>query len=551
MTQNQFGIPTLKNLTTSKEWLDLKKHFEVIKNLHLKDLFKQEPKRSDLFSTNALDIFFDYSKNRINQQTLNLLITLAKASGLQDYKQAFFSGEKINWTEQRSVLHTALRHPLDRDPLFVHQKEILNKIFKVRNKMRDFSNRVRNGTWKGATGKKIEAVVNIGIGGSDLGPKMVYQALKYYASGPKVYYVSNLDYADLYETLKQLNPETTLFLIASKTFTTQETIQNALSAKKWLMEKLSKEAIPFHFCAISTHLKKTKEFGINEENVFEFWEFVGGRYSVWSSIGLSIACAIGYDEFENFLQGAYEMDQHFLNTPLENNIPVLLALLGIWYNNFFETSTYAVLPYSHYLELLPKYLQQLDMESNGKNIDLEGKCISYQTTSILWGEAGTNGQHSFYQLFHQGTKLIPIDLISFKKMPHPNQAHDQKFLANFIAQSQALAFGLNKQDALKKLKESKVDEATINRSLPYRVLEGNKPSNLILLETLTPNSLGKLLAMYEHKIFTQGIIWRINSFDQFGVELGKSLTQSILKDLNENTIRDHNNSTKKVLRFFI
>ncbi len=534
----------MSKLTKSKEWNLLRKHYKKMSKIHLRRLFKDDEKRFDKFSieNNELSLFFDYSKNIITEETMSLLFKLAESSDVKGYAKKMFTGEKINWTENRAVLHTALRNNIDEE-LIVDNKNIFIDIRKVLSKMEEFTNKVRSGEWLGATGKKIESVVNIGIGGSDLGPKMVCNALKYYADGPDVYFVSNIDGTDIAETLKVLNPETTLFLIASKTFTTLETMTNANTAKKWLIEKLGDTAIPKHFAAMSTNAEAVKEFGIDVNNMFEFWNFVGGRYSLWSAIGLSIALYIGFDKFMELHKGAYAMDMHFLKTPVEKNIPIILALLGIWYNNFFNAETYALLPYDQYIKYLPAYFQQGDMESNGKTIDIDGNRVDYQTGPIIWGEPGTNGQHAFYQLIHQGTKLIPADFIGFKKSLNPIGDHHKKLLANFLAQPEALAFGKTKHEAVEELRNAGMSDEMIEKLAPHKVFEGNKPTNTILFDKLTPYTLGALIAMYEHKIFTQGVIWRINSFDQWGVELGKTLAKVILPELDTGNIGSHDSST--------
>ena len=423
-------------------------------------------------------------------------------------------------------------------------------IKKVLNKMKDITEQLRSGKWKGATGKEIKAVINIGIGGSDLGPRMVCEALKYYADGPQVYFVSNVDGADIYEVLKKLDPETSLFIVASKTFTTQETMTNANTARKWLVEKLGENAIKNHFVALSTNKEKVAEFGIDTNNMFEFWNFVGGRYSLWSAIGLPIACSVGFDKFKELLEGAYEMDQHFINAPIEQNIPVIMAILGIWYNNFFNAQSYTVLPYSQYLHRFTAFLQQSDMESNGKTINRNGEKVDYQTGQVLWGEPGTNGQHSFYQLIHQGTKLIPSDFIGIVNPPERIGDHHEKLMSNFFAQPEALAFGLTKEQAIDALEKSGASKEDIEMLAPHKVFEGNKPTNSILLDELTPKTLGALIAMYEHKIFVQGIIWQVNSYDQWGVELGKKLANVILPELKGEKTNAHNCSTASLIKHY-
>jgi len=533
-------------LTETEEWRALQEHYQKMKNIHMKELFKDK-NRFEKFSVNDLSILLDYSKNIVTEETMELLFNLAKSSGVKEYAQKMFQGEKINFTEDRAVLHIALRNRVHTE-IIVDGNDVMPDINRVLDKMRIFSENVRNGLWKGATGKRIEKIVNIGIGGSDLGPKMVCEALKFYATGPMVYFVSNVDGTDIIETLKNCEPETTLFLIASKTFTTQETMTNAHTARKWLTDKLGEEAVRNHFVALSTNKKGVTDFGIDVENMFEFWDFVGGRYSVWSAVGLSVVLSIGFDRFEEFLNGAFLMDQHFINTPFEKNMPVILALLGIWYNNFFKAQSYAILPYDQYLQKFPAYLQQGDMESNGKTVDRTGKHINYQTGPIIWGEPGTNGQHAFYQLIHQGTKMIPSDFICCKETLNPVGDHHRKLLANFLAQTEALAFGLEEELVRKNLKEAGLDERDIKRLTPYKIFKGNRPTNSILINKLSPETLGSLIALYEHKIFVQGIIWRINSFDQMGVELGKVLARKIIQELKYRQVDNHDCSTENLLK---
>lgn len=540
-----------EELIQTKQWTDLKNYYEQkMKTVHLRDLFKD----SDRFKKYSirlenLGILFDYSKNIIDDKTKELLLNLVTASDLKTWTGKIFSGEKINWTEKRAVLHSALRNMSDK-PVYVDGKDVMIDIKKVLNKMKDFTEQLRSGKWKGATGKEIKAVINIGIGGSDLGPRMVCETLKYYADGPQVYFVSNVDGADIYEVLKKLEPETSLFIVASKTFTTQETMTNANTARKWLVEKLGENAIKNHFVALSTNKEKVSEFGIDTNNMFEFWNFVGGRYSLWSAIGLPIACSIGFDKFKELLEGAYEMDQHFINAPIEQNIPVIMAVLGVWYNNFFNAQSYTVLPYSQYLHRFTAFLQQSDMESNGKTINRNGKKVNYQTGQILWGEPGTNGQHSFYQLIHQGTKLIPSDFIGIVNPPERIGDHHEKLMSNFFAQPEALAFGLTKEQAIDALEKSGASKEDIAMLAPHKVFEGNKPTNSILLDKLTPKTLGALIAMYEHKIFVQGIIWQVNSYDQWGVELGKKLANVILPELKQEKENIHDCSTSSLIKHY-
>ena len=540
-----------EKLTQSKEWTNLKNYYEQkMKTVHMRDLFK-DTDRFNKYSIRLdnIGILFDYSKNIIDDKTKQLLLDLVVASDLKSWTEKIFSGVKINWTEKRAVLHSALRN-MSSEPVYVDGKDVMVDIKKVLNKMKDFTEQLRSGKWKGATGKEIKAVINIGIGGSDLGPRMVCEALKYYANGPQVYFVSNVDGADIYEVLKKLDPETSLFIVASKTFTTQETMTNANTARKWLVEKLGESAIKNHFVALSTNKEKVAEFGIDTNNMFEFWNFVGGRYSLWSAIGLPIACAVGFDKFKELLEGAYEMDQHFKNAPVEQNIPVIMAVLGIWYNNFFNAQSYTVLPYSQYLHRFTAFLQQSDMESNGKTINRNGEKVDYQTGQVLWGEPGTNGQHSFYQLIHQGTKLIPSDFIGIVNPPERVGDHHEKLMSNFFAQPEALAFGLTKEQAIDALEKSGASKEDIEMLAPHKVFEGNKPTNSILLDKLTPKTLGALIAMYEHKIFVQGIIWQVNSYDQWGVELGKKLANVILPELKGEKTNEHNCSTASLIKHY-
>ena len=540
-----------EELIRTEEWTDLKNYYEQkMKSVHLRDLFKDGDRfKNYSVRLDDIGILFDYSKNIIDDKTKDLLFNLVTASDLKNWTKKIFSGEKINWTEKRAVLHSALRNMSDK-PVYVDGKNVMDDIKKVLNKMKVFTQQLRRGKWKGATGKEIKAVVNIGIGGSDLGPRMVCEALKYYADGPQVYFVSNVDGADIYETLKKLDAETSLFIVASKTFTTQETMTNANTARKWLVEKLGENAIKNHFVALSTNKEKVAQFGIDTDNMFEFWDFVGGRYSLWSAIGLPIACAVGFDKFEELLSGAYEMDKHFINAPIEQNIPVIMAVLGIWYNNFFNAQSYAVLPYSQYLHRFTAFLQQSDMESNGKTINRDGKKVNYQTGQILWGEPGTNGQHSFYQLIHQGTKLIPADFIGIVNPPEQIADHHDKLMSNFFAQPEALAFGLTKEQAIDALKNANASEEDIEMLAPHKVFEGNKPTNSILLDELTPKTLGALIALYEHKIFVQGIIWQVNSYDQWGVELGKKLANVILPELKQQQQNSHDCSTSSLIKHY-
>ncbi len=527
----------------SPEWKALERHFADIKQTHLRDLFVANPERASQFSLQFEDLLVDFSKHRITDETLKLLLKFAERCQLTEEINRMFSGEKINLTEGRAVLHTALRNK-PTSPIFVNGSDIMPKIGAVLDRMRNFSNRIRNGEWQGYSGKPIRNIINIGIGGSDLGPKMITKALTpYHQRNLSFYYVSNVDGTHLVETLRDLDPEETLFIIASKTFTTQETMTNAHSAKTWILDHShNPEAVAKHFVAVSTNIEGVQKFGIDPANMFEFWNWVGGRYSVTSAIGLSVMLAIGPDHHHALLDGFHAMDEHFHTTHLSQNIPVILALLGLWYNNFFGAQTHAILPYSQYLEDLPRYLQQADMESNGKSVTKDGHPISYQTGPIIWGEPGTNGQHAFYQLIHQGTKLIPCDFIGFAQSHNPLGDHHIKFMANFFAQPEALAFGKTAEE---------LHAANIPPDLiPHKIFEGNRPSTSILALRLTPYVLGQLIAMYEHKIFTQGILWQILSFDQWGVQLGKELAGRIIPELTSSSELQHDCSTNELITRF-
>jgi glucose-6-phosphate isomerase len=539
----------MSSLTTSKAWIALQKHYEQIQHHSMYDAFAQDPDRFNKFSQKFDDIFFDYSKNRITEQTLSLLIELAKDARLEAKILAMFSGEVINTTEHRAVLHTALRNRSNR-PVRVEGKDVMPEINKVLAKMRVFCGRVRSGEWRGYSGKVITDVVNIGIGGSSLGPKMVSAALTPYSSPSlNVHYVSNIDAADLVSTIKALSPETTLFVIASKSFGTQEAMVNAKSARKWFLDLAKNEAaVAKHFVAISTHTELVQEFGIDTDNMFELWDWVGGRYSLWSAVGLSIALHVGMDNFEDLLQGAYEADEHFRNTPFERNIPVIMGLLAIWYNNFFGAQSYALLPYDYSMRYFADYMQQGDMESNGKSVDMNGEKLDYDTGQIIWGQQGTNGQHAFYQLIHQGTKLIPCDFLAAANSFYDLPEHHEILVSNYLAQPEALMRGKTAEEVLEELQPEQRNDSILVAS---KVFEGNKPSNSFLYKKLTPKTLGSLLAFYEHKIFVQGVIWNINSFDQMGVELGKVLAQVILPELKNNeAITSHNSSTNGLINAY-
>jgi glucose-6-phosphate isomerase len=517
----------LKNInpTSTNAWTALTNHFSDIKNINIKDLYKDENRIKD-FSLEFEDLAVDFSKNRITKETINLLVDLADEVDLKDAIEKQFSGEVINVTEGREVLHTALRSTSE-DPVLVDGKNIKPQIQAALRKIKSFSNKVISGKWKGYTGKSITDIVNIGIGGSDLGPDMIVESLQFYKNRLTTHFVSNIDGDHVSEVMKKLNPETTLFVIVSKTFTTQETITNAETLKNWFLKSATIFDIPKHFVAVSTNLKAVDDFGIDKKNVFTMWNWVGGRFSLWSGVGLSISLAVGFDNYKELLKGAEEMDIHYRNTPFDKNIPVILALISIWYNNFYLAETEAVLPYSQYLKKLPDYLQQAIMESNGKSIDRNGDKIDYQTGTIVWGSTGTNMQHAFMQLVHQGTKLIPADFIGYKESLYGLTDHHKKLMANYYGQMEALAFGKSKEEVHLELKFSG-NEDKISTLLPFKVFEGNRPSNAILFDKLTPRSLGKLVALYEHKIYTQGILWNIYSYDQFGVELGKELAKKLL-----------------------
>ena len=525
-------------------WQALQAHYEVMCDLHLRNLFAHDPRRGEHMTAEVAGVYLDYSKHRVNDETIKLLIELAEHSGLRARIDAMFRGEKINVTEHRAVLHVALRAPRGAS-ILVNGKNVVPEVHAVLDKMADFSNRVRGGQWKGHSGKRIRNVINIGIGGSDLGPVMAYEALKYYSDRAMTFrFVSNVDGTDFVEATRDLDPAETLFIVSSKTFTTLETMTNAQSARDWTLRGLGGDAkaVAKHFVAVSTNGEKVAEFGIDTANMFEFWDWVGGRYSMDSAIGLSTMLAIGPDHFQDMLKGFHAIDEHFRTAPFERNLPVLMGLLGIWYNDFFGAQTVAVLPYDQYLKRFPAYLQQLTMESNGKHVTLEGAPVDYQTGPIFWGEPGTNGQHSFYQLIHQGTRLIPCDFIAFAQALNTLGRHHDMLVANVFAQTEALAFG--------KTREQVKAEGTPDWLVPHRVFEGNRPSNTILMDRLTPAALGKLVALYEHCVFTQGTIWDIDSFDQWGVELGKVLAQRIIPELESKTEPklDHDSSTATLIR---
>jgi glucose-6-phosphate isomerase len=521
----------------------------------MRDLFDADPSRFERFSLELGPLLFDYSKNRITDETLVLLVELARAAEIEQARGAMFAGERINWTEDRAVLHVALRNRSD-DPIEVDGVDVMPAVNSVLAKMQRFSDEVRSGVWRGATGERIRTVVNIGIGGSDLGPVMITEALGAVHDGPDVRFISNVDATDFVETTRGLDPAETLFVVASKTFTTQETMTNAHTARAWLVDALGDDAVAKHFVALSTNLEAVKAFGIDPDNAFEFWDWVGGRYSSWSAIGLTIAVAVGFERFIELLEGAHQMDRHFLETPLERNMPVIMALLGIWYANFFGAASHAILPYDQYLHRFAAYLQQADMESNGKSVDRGGGRVAVDTGPIIWGEPGTNGQHAFFQLIHQGTRLVPCDFIGAVNPAHAVGDHHRKLMANFFAQTEALMRGRTEAEVRAELEAAGLSTDEIVRLAPHKVFDGNRPTNTILLDRLTPRTLGMLVAAYEHKIFVQGVIWRINSFDQWGVELGKVLATTILDEENalldgdEVDLSHHDASTAGLLRRF-
>jgi len=556
MRNYQFFVKIMSKLTQSAAWSALQKHRQSLETITMRQLFADDPKRFDKFSTtfannNGESILFDYSKNRITDETLPLLLNLAKEADVFGWRDKMFAGEKINLTEQRAVLHTALRNQSNK-PVIVDGQDVMPGIRAVFEKMKTFSEQVINGNRMGCTGIVITDVVNIGIGGSDLGAVMVTESLKHYKSRLNVHFVSNVDGTHLAETLKNLDPETTLFIIASKTFTTQETMTNAESAKKWFLDAGHKpEDVAKHFVALSTNRQKVEEFGIDPENMFEFWDWVGGRYSLWSAIGLSIVLAIGYDNFKELLIGAYEADEHFRTAPPEKNIPLLMGLLGVWYNNFWDADSQAILPYDQYMHRFAAFLQQGDMESNGKGIDRNNQAVDYSTGPIIWGEPGTNGQHAFYQLIHQGTKLIPCDFLAPVNSHNPLGDHHAKLMSNFLAQTEALMMGKTLEEASDELRQSGLSEDEVKRLAPSKTFPGNRPTNSFFFDQLTPRTLGSLIALYEQKIFVQGIIWNVNSYDQMGVELGKQLAGVLLPQLqSKETVTSHDSSTNGLMAFY-
>ncbi len=542
----------MSKLINSPAWRALSSHYEAIKPVHMRKLFQEDTKRFDKFSVQFDNLFFDFSKNRINEETIRLLIGLAEQAGLTANIEAMFAGEKINSTERRAALHTALRNRSE-NPVYVDGKNVMPDVRRVLELMRRFSDAVRTGHHCGHTGKQFTDIVNIGIGGSDLGPLMVCEALKPYAKpNLRTHFVSNVDGTHLVETLKYLDAETTMIIVSSKTFTTQETLTNAHSARAWLVGRLGDEqCVAKHFAAVSTNLEETAKFGINSDSVFEFWDWVGGRYSLWSAIGLPIALFVGMDRFEELLGGAYAMDEHFRSAALDKNIPVLMGMLGIWYGNFFGAGSNAVFPYDQYLHRFPAYLQQLDMESNGKGVDRDGNAVDYDTGMVVWGEPGTNGQHAFYQLIHQGTHLIPADFLAPLHSQNPLGEHHAILLANCFAQTEALMVGKTEQEARSELIAQGLQGESLDVLLPHKVFQGNKPTNTLLFERLDPHTLGMLIALYEHKVFVQSVVWNINPFDQWGVELGKQLAGKILPELRNTTMPSlHDASTGGLIKYY-
>lgn len=537
-------------LTENPAWTTLQTHYEDVKSLHMRDLFKQDANRFEKFSVRSSGILLDYSKNRITEQTMTLLSDLARSCNVEQVRDKMFAGEHINSTEDRAVFHVALRNRSER-PMKVDGVDVMPDVRAVLNKVRRFSEDVRKGHWRGVTGRHIKTVVNIGIGGSDLGVIMALQSLRSYQRddlSPR--FISNVDSSHLMETLRDLDPETTLFIVASKTFTTQETMLNARSARSWLVKRLGGEAVRKHFVAVSTNEEKVHDFGIDTEYMFPFWDWVGGRYSVWSAIGLAIALVIGFDKFEEMLEGAHAMDEHFRTSPVEHNMPIIMALLGVWYANFFGWSTHAVLPYDQYLTRFPQYLQQLDMESNGKRVDLQGRPVDYTTGPVIFGHAGTNAQHSFFQLLHQGSWNVSMDFIGVANNHHPLREHQTILLSNFLAQTKALMLGKTEEEARAEMAAKGWKQKRIDKLAPHRTFPGNKPSNSLVLPLVTPFTVGQLLALYEHKVFVQGIIWNINSFDQWGVELGKQLAKDLTPKLTgEVPIMDEDASTEGLLKY--
>ncbi len=538
------------NPTKTAAWRKLENHFQEMQKVSIKEMFANDNQRAEKLHIKWNDFLVDYSKNRINQETMQLLLELANEVKLKEAISSYFDGENINQTENRAVLHTALRAP-ENTTINVEGQNIIPEIFDVKNKIKTFTNQVINGKQKGYTGKPFTDIVNIGIGGSDIGPAMVVEALQFYKNHLNLHFVSNVDGDHVNEIIKKLNPETTLFVIVSKTFTTQETLTNSETIRKWFLQSAKQEDVAKHFVAVSTNIKNVTQFGINESNIFPMWDWVGGRFSLWSAVGLSISLSVGFDNFESLLKGANQMDNHFKTTNFESNIPVVLALLSVWYNNFFGAESEALIPYTQYLQKLAPYLQQGIMESNGKSVGRDGKPVNYQTGTIIWGEPGTNSQHAFFQLIHQGTKLIPTDFIGFVQPLYGDQDHHNKLMSNFFAQTEALLNGKTETQVQDEFNKQGLETDKAAFLLPFKVFEGNKPTNTLLIQKLTPETLGSLVALYEHKIFVQGIIWNIFSYDQWGVELGKQLANSILDEINTKTAQKHDSSTEMLLNYFL
>ncbi|KAF0815201.1 Glucose-6-phosphate isomerase [Andreprevotia sp. IGB-42] len=542
----------MSSLTQSPAWLALAEHFKEVQGQHMRELFEQDPQRFEKFSLESGGLFFDYSKNRVTEKTMALLFDLARQAGVAERAAKMFAGDKINITENRAVLHVALRN-LDKNPILVDGDDVMPKVNAVKEKMFQFSDEIRSGERVGYTGKAFTDIVNIGIGGSDLGPVMVCNALKSFGHQRlSMHFVSTVDGDQIVSILKNLNPETTLFIVASKTFTTQETITNARTARQWFLDRVGNEAhIAKHFVAVSTNAKAVAEFGIDTANMFEFWDWVGGRYSLWSAIGLAIAIYLGRHDYQDLLHGAYTMDEHFKNKPLEQNLPVILAVLGVWYINFFGAATHLVSPYNQSLQRFPAYLQQLDMESNGKTVDLDGQRVDYQTGPVVWGDAGINGQHAYYQMLHQGSQLVPIDFVASVEHPEVPEPHSTILMANFFAQTEAFMRGKTEAEVRAELTKAGITGEAQDALVPHKIFEGNRPTNTILMQRLTPRRLGALIALYEHKVFVQGTIWNINSYDQWGVELGKQLAKTVEADLNTTGLTSsHDASTNGLINYY-
>ena len=543
------ALPTI-NPTKTTAWQQLENHFLEMKTVSMPELFQNDKERAEKFHLQWDDFLVDYSKNKINQETVNLLLKLADEVQLKEAISSYFAGDAINQTENRAVLHMALRAP-ETAPYLVEGKNVMPEIFEVKNKIKQFTDEVLNGDRKGFTGKPFTDIVNIGIGGSDLGPAMVVEALQFYKNHLNVHFVSNVDGDHVNEIIKKLNPETTLFVIVSKTFTTQETLTNSETIRAWFLKSATQDDVAKHFVAVSTNIQKVTDFGINPDNIFPMWDWVGGRFSLWSAVGLSISLAVGFENFDGLLKGANKMDNHFQTTSFDKNIPVILALLSIWYNNFFGAESEALIPYTQYLQKLAPYLQQGIMESNGKSIGRDGNPVDYQTGTIIWGEPGTNSQHAFFQLIHQGTKLIPTDFIGFVNPLYGDQDHHDKLMSNFFAQTEALLNGKTESQVKTEFEKQGITSEKAAFLLPFKVFSGNKPTNTVLIQKLTPETLGSLVALYEHKIFVQGIIWNIFSYDQWGVELGKQLANSILEEINSKSMNNHDSSTKMLLTKYL